>query len=92
MTPLRVAVTAARLAAGHAITPTVTLVKSSNQNRAGHSEMRAEYTGLAQSSAGNTVGWYVGIDDQVVTVLTLEAQTDNAVLLNEMTARLKKRQ
>jgi len=92
VTPLRVAVTAARLAAGQVIVPTVTLVKSSNQNRAGHSEMRAEYTGLAQSSAGKTVGWYVGIDDQVVTVLTLEAQTDNAVLLNEMTARLKKRQ
>jgi cell division protein FtsW (lipid II flippase) len=90
VTPLRIAVTAAWLAAGQPVVPRITFAESTTHIPARPSEIRAEYTGLAQSSTGKYVGWYVGIDDQVVTVLTLESQTDSASLLNDMVARLKK--
>lgn len=82
VTPLRMAVTVAHLAAGHPVTPTV---HSNGQHTAGAplqipSQPQLEYVTYTESGAGRYVSWYVAADNDYVTVLALEslnAGTDN---------------
>ena len=89
VTPLRMAVTAAWLASGHPVTPTLSFRNQTHYISTIRSSVIAEYTGTAQSSEGFYVGWYVGIDTQKVIVITLESQTIDSEQLATIVSRLK---
>jgi cell division protein FtsW (lipid II flippase) len=89
LTPLRVAVSAATLAAGHQVTPTLTY--SSALANAGTAEplVIAHIATLAQMSQKTHVGWYVEITQTNVTVLALEMSAPDMTVLQTAVERLQ---
>jgi cell division protein FtsW (lipid II flippase) len=89
LTPLRVAVSAASLAAGDTVTPTLTYRPTSNEANPAQPRVTAQVTVLAQISQKTHVGWYVKIGQTSVTVLALEMSSPDAGLLNATVQRLE---
>lgn len=88
VTPLRIAVSAASLAANHGVTPHLTLYEAESPRQPGDT-LLAQYIGSAQSSAGRYVGWYVAIDENTVTVIALESPSAELNQLLWMVAQLR---
>lgn len=87
VTPLRVATTAASLAAGRAVTPTLLWNGESQvpavdqlQPLASHSP----FVTFAQIGPDQYVGWFVHIGDERVTVIALEQQTPDEAALQRV--------
>jgi cell division protein FtsW (lipid II flippase) len=89
LSPLRVAVTAATLAAGSSVTPTLITGRANRYASDSPPKLTAETSVLAQMSQGTHVGWYVKIDSQHVTVLALEMHSNKTDALDAVIRRLQ---
>ncbi len=89
LTPLRVAVSAASLAAGNTVTPTLTYSPTSADTAAQTPRVTSHMTVLAQMSQKTHVGWYVEIGQTNVTVLALEMSHPDTEALNAAIGRLE---
>jgi peptidoglycan glycosyltransferase len=88
VTPLRVAVTAAGLAANRNVIPHLTQFEADAASLPSD-VLLAKYTGNAQSSSGRYVDWYVAIDATTVTVIALETASTDLSQLDKMVVRFR---
>jgi cell division protein FtsW (lipid II flippase) len=89
LTPLRVAVSAASLAAGSTVTPTLTYHPTPASAGARLPKVATELKVLAQISQNTHVGWYVRIDRTKVTVLALEMNQPDMGAITSAIQRLE---
>ncbi|HEY3340654.1 MAG TPA: penicillin-binding transpeptidase domain-containing protein, partial [Anaerolineae bacterium] len=87
VTPLRLAVSAASLAAGNTVTPTLTYHPKPANGVAPTPLVTAQLMVLAQTSQKKHVGWYVKIDQMNVTVFALELSHPETDTLNSAVQR-----
>ena len=89
LTPLRVAVSAASLAVGAPVTPTLTYHPGHANLDSITPKVTSQVTVLAQISQKTHVGWYVKIDKTMVVVLALEMNQPSIETLNAVVQRLE---
>ncbi len=90
ITPLRAAVTVARLASGHTVTPTIEYDGSTSQPSLQlSSQPRMVHTTTAVIGPGKFVAWYASADDNLVVVLAIESTSASTTSVTEMARRIR---
>lgn len=88
VTPLRIATTAATLAAGKAVTPTLLMTDNSRPNDSYSAQSSVlghpSFITFAQIGPDRHVGWFVHISDERVTVIALEQRTPDEAALRRV--------